>query len=79
MDIKSFFEQYKFYLIGACAVLAVIVYFAVTSDDAQTDSLSFDTIQSETPEADAAEDHDRRCGGVFVVWQPDRPRDGAGA
>ncbi|CAD2074083.1 competence protein ComEA [Jeotgalicoccus coquinae] len=66
MDIKSFFEQYKFYLIGACAVLAVIVYFAVTSDDAQTDSLSFDTIQSETPEADAAEETVPQISTVFV-------------
>ncbi|CDZ99931.1 ComE operon protein 1 [Jeotgalicoccus saudimassiliensis] len=42
MDIKSFFEQYRFYVIGACVILAVIIYFSVTALNTPADSLSLD-------------------------------------
>ena len=66
MDIKSFFEQYKFYVIGAFALIAVIIYFAVMSFSAPADTLSFDSVQAEPADAETVEEAVPVVSTVFV-------------
>lgn len=66
MDIKSFFEQYKFYVIGALALIAVIIYFAVMSISVPEDTLSFDSVQAEPADAETVEEAVPVVSTVFV-------------
>ena len=66
MDIKSFFEQYKFYVIGAFALIAVVIYFAVMSFSAPADTLSFDSVQAEPADAETVEEAVPVFSTVFV-------------
>lgn len=55
MDIKTFFEQYKFYVIGAAAVLIILSYFFVSHINAPADDISFDfqTVEELPPDEPA--------------------------
>ena len=66
MDIKSFFDQYKFYLIGGAAVLAVIVYFTVMSFTSPAETLNFEVAQAETPAEELPEEAAPAVSTVFV-------------
>lgn len=66
MDIKSFFEQYKFYVIGALALIAVIICFAVMSISVPEDTLSFDSVQAEPADAETVEEAVPVVSTVFV-------------
>lgn len=48
MDIRMFFEQYKFYLIGVIATVFIILYFIFTSLQAPDESLTFNSELAET-------------------------------
>lgn len=47
MDIRSFFEQYKFYVIGVIAAV-IIVYFMFTSLQKPAESLTFNSEPAQT-------------------------------
>lgn len=55
MDIKSFFEQYKFYVIGVIAAVIILVYFMITSLQEPAESLAFDSELVEPAVEDASE------------------------
>lgn len=65
MDIKSFFEQYKFYVIGVIAAVIILVYFIVTSLHEPTESLAFDSEPAE-PAVEEAVDVPVPAATVFV-------------
>ena len=55
MDIRSFFEQYKFYVIGVIAAVIILVYFMITSLQEPAESLAFDSEPAEPAAEEAAE------------------------
>lgn len=65
MDIKSFFEQYKFYVIGVIAAVIILVYFIVTSLHEPAESLAFDSEPAE-PAVEEAADVPVPAATVFV-------------
>src|SRR5690625_3464963 len=42
MDIKSFFEQYKFYVIGVAAAIIILTYIFINNISQPADDISFD-------------------------------------
>ena len=67
MDIKSFFEQYKFYAAGILIGLAIIVYFAVTSFAAPEETFSFEySADEELPSEESKEETAVLSSTLFV-------------
>ncbi|WP_245954123.1 ComEA family DNA-binding protein [Jeotgalicoccus halotolerans] len=67
MDIKSFFEQYKFYAAGILIGLAIIVYFAVTSFAAPEETFSFEpSADEELPAEESKEETAVLSSTLFV-------------
>lgn len=48
MDLKSFFDQYKLYIIGVIATVIIIVYFIFANLQEPAESLTFTSEPSET-------------------------------
>ncbi|WP_250130067.1 hypothetical protein [Jeotgalicoccus sp. WY2] len=65
MDIKSFFEQYKFYVIGGIAAVIILVYFLITSIQEPVESLAFDSGSAE-PEVEEPVEVSVPAATVFV-------------
>lgn len=65
MDIKSFFEQYKFYVIGGIAAVIILVYFLITSIQEPVESLAFDSGSTE-PEVEEPVEVSVPAATVFV-------------
>lgn len=67
MDIKSFFEQYKFYAVGILIGLAIIVYFAVTSFAAPKETFSFEHSADEEPTAEESKEETAVLSSTLFV------------
>lgn len=54
MDIKSFFEQYKFYVVGVLAAIIILIYIFINNISQPVDDISFDFETAEEPPPDEA-------------------------
>lgn len=52
MDIKSFFEQYKFYVIGVIVAIIILIYIFMNNISRPADDISFDLHTVEEPLAE---------------------------
>lgn len=66
MDIRSFFEQYKFYVIGVIAAVIILVYFIMTSLQEPAESLAFDSEPADPELEETAEVSVPAAATVFV-------------